>query len=247
MSAVVEKPSLRASVRGAVWIVTWRMLVGLGAGAIAGVLVGGVGGRLAMLLLRLTSPDAVIGLTSDDGFEIGVVSLQTFNLVAATAMVGGIVGVLYAVVRAAIPARLRVPTWTALWAIVGGAAVVHDDGIDFTLIEPAALAIALFVVLPGAGAAVVALLAERWSDEPPWQRRRLSVVLGVCALAGTFAVVFAFAAGAIVFLVTAAIDRLGPVENPLQKVARVVVPVAMCLIAALAAVDLVRDSARILD
>ena len=40
-----------------------------------GVLVAGVGSRLAMLLLRLTSPDAVSGVTSgiesDDGFTIG--------------------------------------------------------------------------------------------------------------------------------------------------------------------------------
>ena len=32
-----------------------------------------------MLLLRLTSPESVIGLTSDDGFEIGVFSVRTFN------------------------------------------------------------------------------------------------------------------------------------------------------------------------
>lgn len=45
--------TLRADVRA----VTWCVLVGAAAGAIAGALVGGVGGRLAMLLLRLTSSD----------------------------------------------------------------------------------------------------------------------------------------------------------------------------------------------
>ena len=69
--------------------VAWWVLVGAASGAIAGALVGGVGGRLAMLLLRLTSPDDVIGMTSDDGFEIGVFSFDTAQLVLAMAMLGG--------------------------------------------------------------------------------------------------------------------------------------------------------------
>ena len=38
----------------------------------AGLLVGGVGGRVAMLLLRLTSDPRLRGLETDDGFTIGV-------------------------------------------------------------------------------------------------------------------------------------------------------------------------------
>ena len=72
--------------------VTWWVLVGAAAGAIAGALVGGIGGRLAMLLLRLTSPDDVLGLTSDDGFEIGIVTFDTLQLVLAMAMLGGHLG-----------------------------------------------------------------------------------------------------------------------------------------------------------
>ena len=57
----------------------WWILVGTAAGAIAGLLIGGIGGRLAMLLLRLTSDEIVLGLTSDDGFEIGVVTATRFS------------------------------------------------------------------------------------------------------------------------------------------------------------------------
>ena len=39
---------------------------------------------------------------------------------------------------------------------------MNDDGIDFTVLEPALLAVALFVALPAAGAAATALLVERW-------------------------------------------------------------------------------------
>src|ERR1044071_7492543 len=65
-----------ATVRQDAAAVAWWVLVGAASGAIAGALVGGIGGRLAMLLLRLTSPDAVTGMISDDGFEIGVVSFD---------------------------------------------------------------------------------------------------------------------------------------------------------------------------
>lgn len=51
-----------------------RMWVVMMAGIPTGVIVAGLGSRLAMLLLRLTSPAAVRGVTSDDGFEIGRVT-----------------------------------------------------------------------------------------------------------------------------------------------------------------------------
>ena len=40
-------------------------------GAISGAVIGGLGGRLVMRILLLTSDDTVRGVTSDDGFEIG--------------------------------------------------------------------------------------------------------------------------------------------------------------------------------
>jgi hypothetical protein len=164
MDAAVANPPLRASVGAIVRGMGWRILVGTSAGVVAGIVVGGVGGRLAMLLLRLTSPDSVIGVISDDGFEIGVLSHRTLTLVRDTAALGGTFGALYAALRLAIPAPLRVPLWTCFWGLVGGALVVKDDGVDFTLLEPALLAILLFVALPATGAAATALLVERWSS-----------------------------------------------------------------------------------
>lgn len=53
------------------------------AGITTGVLVVGVGSRLAMFALRLTSPEHVRGITSDDGFVIGRFTLSgTYNLLA---------------------------------------------------------------------------------------------------------------------------------------------------------------------
>src|SRR6476646_5216117 len=68
-------------------------------GVSVGIVVIGLGSRLAMLLLRLTSPDSVIGVTSDDGFEIGRVTLAgTYNLLLIGATVGFIGAVAYVAV-----------------------------------------------------------------------------------------------------------------------------------------------------
>jgi hypothetical protein len=141
-----------------------RLVAGFGAGVLAGAIVGGVLGRLAMALLRVTSSQAVIGATSDDGFEIGRVSLQSLQLVALTGIGGGLAGVVYTVFGPAVrQTRLRIVLWTVMGGAAGGAVIVHSDGVDFTLLGPAWLAVSLFVLLPALGAFAVARLAERWA------------------------------------------------------------------------------------
>src|SRR5512141_1311330 len=95
------------------------------AGGIAGLLTGGIGGRLAMFILRLTSPDYVRGAQSDDGFTIGRFSLETSFLLAVTAALGSIAGVIYMSVRPALPSRWRRAIWATLCAVVGGATLIH--------------------------------------------------------------------------------------------------------------------------
>lgn len=221
--------------------VAWWVLVGAASGALAGALVGGFGGRLAMLLLRLTSPDAVTGMISDDGFEIGVVSFDTAQLVLAMAMLGAINGVLYAALRSSIPAPLRLPLWTAFAAALGGASIVHEDGVDFTELEPAALAVASFVLLPGAAAALVVLLVERWTRAAPWADRGLSVGICVAAIAGTFAL----AVAALVAMGALALRRIG-LPRRVRPVARVVVPAALVIVTLASGWALVAKSARLI-
>lgn len=50
------------------------LLVGL----VTGLLIGGVGGRLAMFVLRLTSSETLHGLETDDGFIVGSFTSDTF-------------------------------------------------------------------------------------------------------------------------------------------------------------------------
>ena len=165
-----------------------RLRVIVLAGVVAGVLVGGVGGRLAMLLLRLTSPASVVGVTSDDGFEIGQVTLGgTYNLL----LVGAGFGVLGAALHGLVAPWLIGPRWfrhltVALGsgAVVGGM-LVHTDGVDFTSLEPTWLAIALFVAIPALFGGLVGLVLERFARDGTWsstgwRRRALPLAAVAC-------------------------------------------------------------------
>jgi hypothetical protein len=131
---------------------------------ISGALIGGIGGRLAMLVLRITSDPSVVGRESDDGFIIGRFSGETLFLVLVTTAAGVLGGLLYLVIRGWLPQRGRAIAYGTLGAAVGGALVVHPDGIDFSLLEPRWLAIAMFVALPGAFGVATARLTEGFLD-----------------------------------------------------------------------------------
>ena len=68
---------------------------GVLAGFVSGALVGGLGGRLAMFVLRLTSSDSLHGMQTDDDFTIGSLTGATLFLIAATAFLGILGGLLY--------------------------------------------------------------------------------------------------------------------------------------------------------
>ncbi len=145
-----------------------RLRVTILAGISVGVLVGGVGGRLAMLALRLSSPRSVRGVESDDGFEIGRFTLGgSYNLLVVGAGLGLVGAAIYPVV-----ARWLIgPVWfrtltTALGAgAVVGSMLVHTDGIDFRLLRPTAFAIALFVLVPALYGALIGP-AFAWLSRP---------------------------------------------------------------------------------
>jgi hypothetical protein len=142
-------------------------------GALLGLLVGGVGGRLAMMLLARLNPE-VTGVTSDDGFTMGQFTVSdTLNLLVAGTLLGVVGAGIYALLRG-----LRIgPRWFQVLAIgagpavVVGAMIVHTDGVDFRLLEPTWLAISLFVAIPGIYAALLTLLAERVLQPGGWWQR----------------------------------------------------------------------------
>ena len=143
------------------------------AGALTGAVIGGIGGRLAMFVLRLTSDPALRGLKTDDDFTIGIFSGATLFLVIVTTVLGILGGLVYLVVRGWLAGGARPWLFGGLTGIVGGATVIRPGGIDFTLLEPLGLAVAMFIALPAAYGVAVSLLAERFlADDSAFGRSK---------------------------------------------------------------------------
>ena len=162
-------PSLSLAVRESARRLATIVLVG----AACGLLFGGVGGRLAMLVLARLNPE-VAGVESDDGFVMGQFTVRdTVNLLLAGLLLGLVGAVIYFVVRA-----LRFgPRWFQVLSIAVGAGVcvaapiVHPDGVDFQLLKPLWLAIGLFIAIPFLYGGALTLVAERWLADGSWYQR----------------------------------------------------------------------------
>ena len=179
-------------------------------GATCGAVIGGLGGRLAMRVVFLTSDDSVRGLTSDDGFEIGRFSLgDTLGLVVLTTVLGVIAALLYLVARPFLAplGRAVTPAMAVFYGVVGGELMVHTDGVDFTLLEPAALAIALFVGLCAGFGAVVARLVDAAAAPGSWSQTRSWRLLGPPLLTLVFPPFLVVAAAAVIVNEASRISR----------------------------------------
>jgi hypothetical protein len=216
---------------------------GVSAGFVAGVLIGGVGGRLAMLALRVTSDPSLHGVSTDDGFTIGRVSLETLFLLGVTAGLGILGGLFYLVVRRWIPSPWRIPLMTLFFGLVGGAGVIGPSDVDFS---PLSLAVAFFVAIPAAYGAMMPWMAERLLREDSILRRgRWAWIVGLVPL------VFANIVGALILLVALgvwAVGRSAPslVEAWRSQVATWLGRAALAAIAVASAAGLLREGIDIL-
>ena len=157
-----------------------------------------------MGILRVTSGESVHGVTSDDGFVIGRVTLSgTYSLM----MLGAVVGIIGVAAYRAVAPWLIGPLWFRRFttAVASGAVVgsmlLHADGVDFTLLKHTWLAIALFVALPALFGAVVGPITDRvaaagaWGSARPWAwMLPLGLILMFPATIGVLLVVVAVVA-----------------------------------------------------
>lgn len=220
----------------------------IGGGFLAGILVGGVGGRIAMLILRLTSSPAVRGIESDDGFVIGRISATTLFLLILTGVLGAIGGLAYLATRDWVAAPLRAPVAGVVMGVIGGALVIKPAGVDFNLLEPLTLAVAMFVAIPAGYGVLLSVLVERQlgADHPPSGWR----LWGPCVL---FAIILAlmgqFGAVILTGLLVAWILRRSVSNLAALRTSAPVVWVGRALLAAATALglaELVRDVTDIL-
>ena len=180
------------------------------AGALSGLVIGGVGGRIAMLILRLTSDSTLHGLETDDGFTIGIVSTASFFLLIFTTLLGMVGGLVYLATRRWLPERSRAWLFAGLTGVVGATLIIRPGGIDFTRLDPLALAVAMFVAIPAAYGVTTSRLTERFLRSPTAFRGRWSTIAGLVpiALLGPFGLaIAALIVGAIV-VANAAGERL---------------------------------------
>ncbi len=164
------------------FIVRW-LLLGGAAGAVSGFLIGGVGGRLAMFLLRFTSSDSVRGVESDDGFTIGRFSTDTIFLLALTTFLGLIVGIVCVALRSQLPGFRGAVMIVLAGGTLGASVIIKPDGIDFTRLAPLPVACALFTFIPLAATALTLLLIGRWRRWWWAKRRRTALACAPWILA----------------------------------------------------------------
>jgi len=170
------------AVRDDLSMLAYWITLGAAAGGLGGAVVGGIGGRFAMFLLRLTSDDSIRGLESDDGFIMGRFDLSaTLSLVLVTTVMGALVGLIMVFGRPFFPRRGMPFAWAGAGALLGGSLFISADGVDFTLLEPLWFAIALFMLLPGLGALAIALLIDQY-HRFWWRNRPATVVASIASI-----------------------------------------------------------------
>lgn len=152
------------------------------AGFVAGLIAGGVGSRLAMRIMALTSPDAQGDMT-EAGEVVGEISLDgTGFLLAVGALLGIGGGLAYVALRRWLPRRATGLVFGLLTLAVSGRVLVDPDNIDFAILDPASLGIAMFAALPILfGLLVVPLQA---SLEPFFTKTRSRLATTLILIAG---------------------------------------------------------------
>lgn len=223
-----------------------QLYVQIIAGIATGIVVVGVGSRLAMLVLRVSSADSVDGVTSDDGFTIGRFTLSgTYNLLLIGAGVGIIGTCAYQLVRPWLigPGWFRRCTVGLASGAVVGSMLVKTNGIDFVALTPTWLAIGLFVALPAAFAVCLAIAVDRVEQRVTVRTRGRRDWIIAIALAAAFTptlIIFVFTTAA--FVVWATVRDLPVVRSVASATTTALVARALWLgVAVVGLVALVRD------
>lgn len=213
---------------------------GLVGGLASGLLVAGVGGRIAMRIVALQSEPGYQGLTTDDGAATGEITLLgSLGLIVFLGLVGAMGGLVYAVVRTVLPARRRPLAWGATTGLVVGSMVIHADGVDYAVLGSRWVSVAMFAAVSTGYGALAAHLTERLLRPEGWARRTTPVRAGLPFLALIPGLVVAPVAVGL-----AAVAGLRTIR-PLRRLAAapwvpVVARVALVVVAGAALLDLVR-------
>jgi hypothetical protein len=192
-----------------------RLTSSIGAAAVSGIVVGGVGGRLVMRLSALAADDSRTGMLTENGNVIGRITVEgTLALLLFVGLVTGVsVGLFLFALRTVLPRRFLPGTLSTVLLALGATIAIDPSNADFVIVGHRALNVAMFIALfPAFGLLFVVLAerSERWLVGPPLARiaplslvgTGLGVVLGLLGV-GVIAVSNGAPTGVAVATVTA--------------------------------------------
>lgn len=154
------------------------------AGLVAGLVIAGLGSRLVMRILALADSSAV-GSFTESGNQVGDVTVGgTLGLVVFVGIpIGVLAGLIVFAVRRWLPSGQpwRGLACSAVLLTLLGGTVIDPDNVDFRILEPAPLAVALFGLLFLAAGFWLPLLADRWGPGVPrfLYRQDVTIIGGV--------------------------------------------------------------------
>jgi hypothetical protein len=238
---VGERPRGQVSSRDAAEDALRSLATVLGAGLIAGLLVVGLGGRLVMRILAATSGDGAQGLLTEAEETVGEITFggSLGFVIFAGLLLPAAASLLYLVARRILPA----PVWIGgsifglfLLATFGIDDPLSSDNVDFRILSPRPLAIALIILTALLFGVTFAALAARFDrsigpiTEPGWSGKSgyLSLIVLISPL---FVVAIVYVAGRAI-----ARGRIGTLldQRPIQLAGYTLVVIAS--VAALAVV-----------
>lgn len=200
----------------------------LGAGFVGGFLGFGLGGRLMMRLLAVTSPDAQGRLTEADEIVGEVSGGGTMFLIFLLTFVGVVGALALHLLRPLLPSR-TLAAGAVVGAIGGGVMIrpselLNPENRDFAILEPTWLAVLLCVGVVAVGALATAVLVDRWV--PRWPAPAFSVrgIAGLTPLVVCIAPPIAIATAVVVGARTVFAGRRA--AQPARRVARGLVGLA---------------------
>jgi hypothetical protein len=134
------------------------------AGGLAGVIVGGLGSRVAMRIAALTASEGVRGFPTEAGARIGEITLEgTVFLILFAGIGSALIGsAFYLLVRSWLPRRrwLRAIAFGGLELAVFGTQVLDAGNADFTILGRPLLNVAVFSSIFVLHGALLVLLVE---------------------------------------------------------------------------------------
>jgi hypothetical protein len=234
-----------------------RLASSIAGGLIAGIAVGGIGGRGVMRLSAIVADDSRIGMLTENGNRVGEITGEgTLALLLFVGLSTGLaMGVFLFSLRIVLPARLLPLTVSLVVLALGGATVIDPGNPDFTIVGNRALNVAMFGALfPlfGCTAVWVAERFDRWLLQPPLLPLAPLTLVGVAIATGVGVLGLALVGtqnGTVAFAAIVAVTALGVVVSTagggMAHRARTTAVVLLLLTTTWGLVGLARDVASI--